>query len=709
MTSAAANLVKNAVELRESGRLDEAIVVAERATRVDPDDANSWWQLGLATAEKIGAEAAIPYFEKTVELANQFAYGWHRLGMAYKETDRLDDAINSWEKAVELDDDRVDSLDKLADAYGERKFDGDEEKRFEVLKLLDEKGEIAPLDLNTLGNAYYKNKDFHKAIRCYRRYADHDSGPVGYFNLGLALFSPEVGQDADAVDAWRRALARDATYERAKTQLSKALPRLLALQKRVLANKAPLVGQDQWYANYINPFELLNLIDIDDPFGLDVKTIQRAKKALFQEIELEDGRVEWCPGLHIDKSQAIKVSDELTDEDSRYWHHLVYESKPLLEFLSRGKLDHFLVDEVEPSIDTLDMIEKFPGEFEQLIGARFATQFDLLLTKAIEKREVDYIECLLHGRRWVSPGHEDKCFEGAMRQTERLLEPLNKAADRFEKVKPSLEAVRAELAQGNAGRILAMLPSTFQTVQSKATALIRSISISAYNDHSDADLAKEILALSRPLAAKSPSLLHRIDEDTKILDERIKNESKDEAFLTYQGASYSITRKAVIFGDQILLVKDVSTIRWGITVSRAGTVTTHAYSFAVGGKGAKVLLLSWSAYEKLDAQMALFNKFTNAAFAYLMPRIVEIIKKDLDDNQTVRIGVAPVSKDGITFTIEGWFSSKQETCPWRRLRSEIDNGEVVITDSSNSKCKISLPLITVDNAIPLHLLIQNTS
>lgn len=68
-----------------------------------------------------------------------------------------------------------------------------------------------------------------------------------------------------------------------------------------------------------------------------------------------------------------------------------------------------------------------------------------------------------------------------------------------------------------------------------------------------------------------------------------------------------------------------------------------------------------------------------------------------------------ISQDGVTFTIDGWFSNKQEICPWRRLRSEIDNGEVVITDISNSKCKISLPLATVDNAIALHLMINNQS
>ena len=86
MTSAADDLVKKAVELREAGRIDEAIIAARRATSIDPDDANTWWQLGLAIFEKDGAAAAIGHFKKTVELAEGFAYGWHRLGAAYKKT-----------------------------------------------------------------------------------------------------------------------------------------------------------------------------------------------------------------------------------------------------------------------------------------------------------------------------------------------------------------------------------------------------------------------------------------------------------------------------------------------------------------------------------------------------------------------------------------------------------------------------------------------
>ena len=171
MTSAAEDFIKRAVELRESGRIDEAVIAAKRATTVDPDNANCWWQLGLALSEKDGAAASIPHFKKTVELADGFAYGWHRLGMAYKKTAMLDQAVECREQAIGLDDDRIDSLEALVEAYRARELGLEEEKLFEVLKTLDAKGKITLGDVNTLGIAFHKRKDFHQAIRCYRTYA----------------------------------------------------------------------------------------------------------------------------------------------------------------------------------------------------------------------------------------------------------------------------------------------------------------------------------------------------------------------------------------------------------------------------------------------------------------------------------------------------------------------------------------------------------
>jgi len=214
MPSLAEEFVKKAVEHRENGRLDEAIIAARRATALDPESANSWWQLGLAVNDKEGYGAALSPLKKTVELTPSFAYGWHRLGLAYKKTGQTDEAVKCWESAVEIDTERVDTLELLLAAYREREKAGDEEKVFDVLKLIDAQGKLGTEEVNLLGIEYHKRKDYYKSIIFFRRYASEAPGPIGLFNLGLAYNAPEIGQDVDAVDAWRRALLRDPSYDK---------------------------------------------------------------------------------------------------------------------------------------------------------------------------------------------------------------------------------------------------------------------------------------------------------------------------------------------------------------------------------------------------------------------------------------------------------------------------------------------------------------
>lgn len=708
MTSSTEELIKKAVEHRENDRLDEAIIAARRATTLDPKNANSWWQLALAVHDKEGYGAALPHFKKTMELAPSFAFGWHRLGWAYKKTSQTDEAVNCWERATEIDPERVDTLELLLSAYREREKAGDEEKVFDVLKLIDSQGVLGLDEVNRLGIEYHKRKDYYKSIIYFRRYASKAPGPIGLFNLGLAYNTPAIGQAVDAIDAWRRALLRDPSYDKAKTSLNRSIKPLLDLKYKIESYRKLLLAENQWYCNYINPYELLALDDAD-PWDLNIKQVQKAKKALMQEIDLEDGRVEWMPGLKIDRSMAMKVADELNEECNRYCHHVVFECKPLLNFLSRGSLEHFLVDVDESPTEILDALDENSDDFLPWLSKKFAPQYDLLLTEAIQRTDIASIECLLGGRRWVTPEDEDKCFEGAHRQVQKLLLPLQAAAEKSEQIKPSVAGVQKVLTERSLGAILTILPMAFQQAQNEAATLVRSISINCYNHHHDADLAKEVLVLASAFALRSPSLRHRLDEDMSTLNEKIAEERKDESSLTLSGQDYSIKREGVKFGNVSIPTSEIETIRWGISITRSNGVATYAFAMAIGGRGSTLGKLAWSSSSNIETQQGLFNKFVDAAFSYVLPTVMEKLTLELNRGSRLQIGPATISKSGITFTIKGWFSHKQELCPWQKLRAELSNGELVISDSSNSKATISMPLKETDNAFVLYLMIKKQS
>ena len=80
-------------------------------------------------------------------------------------------------------------------------------------------GKANSTDLNQLGIAYYNHRNFAKALEFYRRSAAIESDAAPLFNMGLVFNDPEVSQDLDAADAYRRALALKPDYERAKERL----------------------------------------------------------------------------------------------------------------------------------------------------------------------------------------------------------------------------------------------------------------------------------------------------------------------------------------------------------------------------------------------------------------------------------------------------------------------------------------------------------
>ena len=701
------DLVKKCVELREAGRLEEAVLAARRATSVDPESANAWWQLALAVAEKDGDATALKHFKKTVEFADGYGYGWHRLGNAYKKVAMLDEAVEAWETACIYDDDFEWTRYNLIDAYNSRDRASEKEKMLEQLVELETRGKLRPYDYHLLAMDKHNKGDYLNAIPYYKRYLAIRNDAYGYTNLSLAYSSAQVGQDLDAADSCHLALMVNPDFEKAITLLSKLTPKLEKLKASVsqyITNHS-LIPESNWFQHYVSPFELLQIDEDDDSDEFDIKEIQKAKKLLLQEIELEDGVVEWMPNLKIDRSRAIKIAEEMTDVTFRGYHQQVYHHKPLLNFLSRGDMTLFLYDaeEIPKGVICTTLGDE---DFSRWLSEIFSKQYDTLFAAALISKNIDVIKAFLNGRRFVTLEYEDKCFTTSVRQSCDLLADLKAEQEKVEKTKPSIQTIRIALSNENLSQILEVLPAAFQEVQSNAAQLIRKISIDIYKRYTDADLAKEVLGLAEKLAQKSPSFKIRMEEEIATLDKLIAEDKKNESHLTFGNTRFEITREGIRHGEKFIKATDAETIKWGITITNSSGYKTYEFKISVGGKGSYTINVNWKSSSDIKRQDEHFEQCVSAIFAYLLPNVLEKIQGDINSGRSVNIGGIPVNKGGITLKVQGWFSIKELHCPWRSLQSEIKNGSAVITSSVNSKAEASLSLAGVDNAWILHILIK---
>lgn len=691
----ASDYVSRATSLRQDGRLEEALLAARKATSLAPDDANAWWQLALAMQEHQGLDSAKHSLERVTELAPGFEGGWHELGRCHHVGGRLEEAVAAYEAALSVEPEYMPTLRMLSYALKQLDPKGTQARRLSMLRLVYLNGKLDAEDTFDLAYLLGEAKEYAEAASIYERYTQENTSQVAYFNLALCY--RRMDRDLDALDALFTAKRAGYDDEGLDTVLEAVQTKLTALRTRVLLSPRTKLPQDEWFQHYVNPYNLLDT----DPSVVDdnPKAFLKAKQALLREIELEEGKVAWMPGLTIDKSAALALLAELEAPDGQAAHGAVFYADGINQFLCTGSLEHFLIPEDGRS-DLCLPYEQAESTLKH-IGPKFAAQFDKVLSLAAEEGDLAVVECLVDGRRWVLPVDQEACWAGAKRVMTRKCEPLMKRSKSDMPV--DITEVKRVFEQGRLGQLLALLPVEFHEAHSSVGVALRSLSVSFYNRELDAEGAKAFLELGRSCADKSPALAHQFAEDLKTLDGFIKEEKAKETFLTFGDTSLSITKAGVVYGNRRLGAKDIAGLRWGlvVTVERPRT-TRHTIAFeAVHGPDLEV---TWTTSSDLDKQKDFWSRLVDAAFEYLLPSVMETFQNRLDQRELTRVGGLLVAKNGVELTAKGWFFDKQVLVEWHNLRSTISNGSVVLVDISNPKATASLPIEQTYNAILLHLM-----
>jgi len=483
------------------------------AAEAFPKDESLWSELVLAAHYGGQYEQAVEFAKQGIRQHPHSDWLWRELGDELIQINRLDEAKKALDNACSLNHDSDWLWRYIAKLHRKQK---NLEKEIEALENLCALGEATWTDLNELGIAYYNHKNFAKAIDYYRLSAEDEPSVYALYNMGLVFNDPEVSQDSDATDAYCRALALQPDYEPAKEKLDTTKRKLIPLAEYALAKATGLVQPDDMFHFYVSPFEALQIESVEE---LDVKIIQRAKNLLLQEIKLE-GKVSWLDDYPLDRAHALAIVDELDDKAKKRYHWAVFQNKRLLSFLTRGDIRHFLyADDYFPH-ETLELLDSEP-DFRGFLSKPFSRQYNLVLTRAIERRLLPVIEVLFDGRRWVKPEDNDICFEGAFKRIGDLVELMRSKAAEGCANKISLQEFEDFLRQHSFPEIFNLLPTTFASAQSKVVAEIRSLAISCFNEHDDADLSKNVLSLCKHFKFRSIELTKRLGEDFRAIEEII--------------------------------------------------------------------------------------------------------------------------------------------------------------------------------------------
>lgn len=190
----ATNLFEEANQLKQAGKLQEAIIVYHRAAQLNSNFPWVYHNLGEALAENNQLLEAMQAFQRAIELNPDSAWSYYQLAEVFLKLGNLPDAIESLERAIAINPNYPEfynSLGKALFKQGElEKAIGNYRKAIE----LDSENVIA---YQYLGEAFAQKGQLDEAINVSQKAIEinPDLGEA-YSILGTALVKKELFQDA---------------------------------------------------------------------------------------------------------------------------------------------------------------------------------------------------------------------------------------------------------------------------------------------------------------------------------------------------------------------------------------------------------------------------------------------------------------------------------------------------------------------------------
>jgi tetratricopeptide (TPR) repeat protein len=685
-------------------RYAEALPLLMASARATPNDELLWQQAVLAASNTGSHGQAVELARQALVHHPRSDWMWRQLGSELLTCNKLVEAAEALDRARHINPESPFLWRFMALLCRKQK---DITGEIRVLTNLIALDKADTHDLNALGIAYYNQKDFAAAIECYRFAAAAGRNPSALFNMGLVFSDREVSQDLDASDAYRRVLLIDPSNTRAAQCLEATKRKLIALATAVRPLAAGLLQRDELFRFYVNPFELLQLAPPDVNGTLDIKAVQRAKKRLLQEIELNDGAVSWLDNCHIDRSRALEAEDALHDEMLREYHSEVFTNVPLLRFLTRGDMEHFVYSDSNFPHRTLARIEA-DDAFLDFLSGPFAKQFNLLLTRAVERRLLPVVEALLDGRRWVRREDDEICFEGASKRVETLALLMRQKAEDGVKRRIEHAELVAFFKQHSIPELFNLLPTPFASVQRDLVSSIRTLAIACFNEHGDTELSKSVLNLCNQFTFRSVELTARLKEDYQTIERLIAEERKYESHLQLGGnRPIAITKDGIRDGTTFLPAASVAAVRWGTTIARGGSDDVYEFFFSANDGAGKSITVNWRS-QGTDAvdQREHFASMIRATLTYLAKHIVAGLRSRVLSGPPFTIGNCTLHQNGVSFQTQGFIFRKSHTIRWDDVVTEASGGNIIVRSRSHPSAMCTQSMRDVDNAVLLPLLVS---
>ena len=191
------------IALRDQGKLEESIDAYKKAISLKPDYAEAYSNMAVAFRKKGKLDESIEAYKKAISLKPDYAEAYSNLGVTLKDQEKFDDAIEAYKKAISLKPDYAEAYDNMGVAL---KNQGKLKEAIEVYKkaILLKPGHIK--SYYNMGNALREQLKLDEAIEYYKKSISLDPNYIdAYNNMGLTLYFQDKLEEA--IQAYNKAIS----------------------------------------------------------------------------------------------------------------------------------------------------------------------------------------------------------------------------------------------------------------------------------------------------------------------------------------------------------------------------------------------------------------------------------------------------------------------------------------------------------------------
>ena len=243
-------IIEELVSFYNKGQLELVIKKAQEITKSYPETFVVWNILGVAAARTQKLDQAVYAFQRATFINPDYSEGYYNMGNALKDQGKLEEAVVAYKNAISYKSDYPSAFYNMGTAFKNQEKFGEAVKAFKKAIML--KPNYAEAH-NNLGNVFQEQGSYKEAINSYKKAISIKQGYAkAYKNMANAL--GEQGQAAEAIKSFEKALSLEPNYAEVHRQLSSLIkykpknPQMELVSK--LLERPGLEDADRCHLNY---------------------------------------------------------------------------------------------------------------------------------------------------------------------------------------------------------------------------------------------------------------------------------------------------------------------------------------------------------------------------------------------------------------------------------------------------------------------------